>query len=322
MGLINFFLVALSMIALETRAADGKSADGKVEAQTQAKPVVPDSIYGSLEIRHHNNYFFDANGRNERQTPSSHVRLQLGYLAYQDRVDIYSTIGAYKLPKTLEVKQKKPEVGVDITLLKHSPFQIVQYTLFKVSGNDFDDGDTIPFVTRLPEFGIHEGSELTIGLMPSVIHRYPTSQGIVRFKFSTDVSSFLYSEDSWVNIEDQSVSLVAKADDRSQIRDSVPRYHSVNQLSGGIKFSNPLEIDLAAYYDSLFAPQYFWNEDHLAYHYVVDRVSRYRLRLKYELSDQISIINDFSTYYRDFFGSQLREEEPTYKNLLRLSILL
>ena len=153
----------------------------QIAAQKQL-PIeqVPSNFYGSVEMRHHVNTYFDEEGYRGKQEPSTHFRFQAGVQLYNSNLDLYGTIGVYKKPQTQQIIQRRPQIALDMHLLRTPTFQLLQYNIIQVPfSNEEQEIESEKVVTDATD----AGTVYTTGLAPTVSHITMAGDSMFKFKF-------------------------------------------------------------------------------------------------------------------------------------------
>jgi hypothetical protein len=104
--------------------------------------------------------------------------------------------------------------------------------------------------------------------------------------------------------------------------------HYQGEALGGLSFTpaylHGFKGEVTAHYLSKFDPVYTREEDgRVDYHYGAERYSFFRLRLHYDLTDRVSLADDFYDFHDGFFASDRRGDlNWRYRNIARLTCRL
>jgi len=299
----------------------------QVSSQKRGESPLGGNWYGAVELRHHINTYYDADGFLARQSPFVHARLQLGAQFYSGFIDAYTTLGVYKAPDTQQVLQRRPEIAVDVYPLKNEYVTIQQYNIAQ-----------LPYRETRPDPESEEthayGTVYTFGLAPSV--KYPLRFGGLRvdMKLGLDGWTRLYSQPQYTDSYERQdldeeegdgrLGLAEGEVDEEPIEDSALHYRTL--ATSGFAFaldSAPsFTTELTANYQSRFEPVYTRTEDGTDHHYGADRYSYYKARINYAISDRLSFSNDFYHFFEGAFDAKRRGEERRYRNMARITCRL
>ena len=281
--------------------------------------------YGTLELRHHVNTYYDKDDYLAGQEPSVHARMKLGARFYGGAIDAYGTLGVYKRPRTQVVYQRRPELELDFYPLRLGSFTLLQYNLIKLPFSSKDSvlaEDTGRDVT----VDTSEGTVYEFGIAPIVRWTHPTAYGDVRLMAVTDNWTKLYSRPQYTSdytedYEEREFGLGPEATaEEEPIEDYAPHYFSHVMVASGFRSNYwPLYAEISGNHVSKFQPKYKANEGKKDYDYGAERHSYYKMRVRYEIDSRWSVTNDFYQYFGGLFASQRRQAERRFRNIARLS---
>lgn len=286
--------------------------------------------YGTAEVRHHINTYYDQEGYYARQEPSTHVRLQLGAQFYDGMVDAYATLGVFKIPETQEIMQRRPEVAVDLYPYRNEYFTLTQYNLLQlpvkaqstVPMNEDDRAETL----------LDDSASYTFGLAPTGHLPFQAIQAKFDVQLGLDGWTRLYSRRQYTtdvrpadDEEDDDLALTTAPEEQAPLEDTAMHYRS--QAFGGIGLSpvnmRDLSTNVSAHYQSRFDPRYERDEEgSVDYKYGVTRYSYYKIRLRYEINDRLAVTNDFYNFFDGAFQGKREGEDRRFRNIARLSCKL
>ncbi len=279
--------------------------------------------YGSVELRHHLSAYYNETAQ-ESQEPSAHFRGQLGFSLYDGFVDTYATFGFIKTPKTQQITQRRPELALDVYPLRHENLVIRQYNLVKFPG------DSVIPEGREDDDALRDGSIYLVGLSSLFKAPFLTALGDIEGVFGVDGWTKFYGNKQYLEEDEDSqeryrYGLTGEAQFEEPIEDYANRYYGLQMT--GVKFKPNFlartEIGTNAYYETLFYPVYETSGENVrSYHYGVERTSFYRLRLKYSVSEKVSLINDFYQFFDDFFASKRTGDDRRIRNVARVIVRL
>ncbi len=292
-------------------------------AATQKAAEPPAKGYGSVEVRHHTNTYYDNQGLYNRQEPSVHTRMQLGAQMYEGRVDFYGTLGVYKRPLTQQIQQRKPELALDFYPLKSDLMTLLVYNIvqFPVRNPDYMHDEE-----REEEHG--DGTTYIFGISPTMRFRSVMQVPKIDLKFGMDGWTKMYSRKQYTGeyiVDDEGDGRgSALTSNEEEIEDTAMHY----KLQGfaGASFNllaiKDVLLEVTSHYQSDFRPVYERIEDDVEYHYGATRFSFFKARLNWDLNPRVSLANDFYQYYEGFFDEKRAGIERRFRNVARLTCKL
>lgn len=291
---------------------------------TKTTPALPDHsiYYSSFEIRHHLNSYYKDQKNLSHKSPSVHLRSQFGSTLYEGHLDLYATIGLYKETETQTFKYRRPQFEVDLYPLKNKSFIIRQYNIFKIGLKNSDH------VSNDEEFedSINDTS-YTVGVDARAYYTINEQGSTLQFKIGNNLWSKLYDRPRYIqdeldeDPERDDLALVGEIDTELSQEDYVSRIWNTHNVTMSYRnsYMKKLSTDISAYYRHFFYPEYQSTENHLKYKYIVDRTSYLRLRVKFDLTEHLSFINDFYQFHDSLFQGLKVGSERRYRNITRLS---
>jgi hypothetical protein len=322
--LLAAFVVAFAPSALAQVQAAKKATAG----------VLGGNWYGSVEVRHHANAYYDEGGAYERVDPSMHVRAQFGAQFYEGMVDAYATLGVFKETQTQQILQRQPEIAVDLYPVKNEHVQILQYNFVQLP---VKESNTSKKQTEEELADAYNPSTVyTVGLAPTL--KLPTTYNGTRIELKTGADGWtrLYSRRQYVEGQDQ----LAYEDDEARsddhlalnapqeeepIEDYAPHYQA-QEFAGVVvspAFARSFTAEASGHYHTRFTPVYTPSETGgTDYEYAVHRYSYARVRMKYDLTERLAVTNDFYSYKEGLFAGDRKGTERRYRNVLRMSCRL
>lgn len=308
-------------------------AFAQVQAAKKADPgALGGKWYGSVEVRHHANVYYDESGYYERLDPAVHARLQLGAQFYEGMVDAYTTLGVFKETESQQVLQRQPEVALDLYPVKNDYFQLLQYNFVQLPVRRSNTSDK-PTEEDSSE-AYNPATVYTVGLAPTVKFPVVSSGTRIEFKAGVDGWTRLYSRKQYVEgeqiLDDEDepsrFGLNAPAgEDQEPIEDRAMHYQGQGLAGIGLSpaFARSFNAETTGHYHSRWTPRYSYNDrGGTDYEYGVDRYSYYRVRLKLDLNERLALTNDFYHFHQGLFEAERKGEERRYRNILRLSCRL
>ncbi len=297
-----------------------------VKATKRSDEPTGNAGYATVELRHHMNTYYSTDGFYERQEPSVHARFQVGAKLYSGLLDVYATLGAYKMPGTQQVLQRRPEIGIDLRPIRHENFELLQYTLIQ-----------LPYRETKPDPETQEGGEMgtvvLLGVAPLI--RMPIAGAGARWepKLGGDLWTRLFSrrqytgdyrQDGQGYDEDEEGHLsLTDGTVQEPIEDTALHYRSL--VTTGVTMS-PLALpelatELTANHFSKFEPRYTLDdEQRVTQDYAAERYSYVRWRLQFQLSERWSMTNEFYAFYDDAFqGKRTGPVDRRYRNVARVT---
>lgn len=286
--------------------------------KTESAPMA--KAYGSLELRHHNNTFYDENGVYNRQEPSMHARVQLGMQLYEGRFDFYTTLGTYKRPMTQQILQRKPELALDMYPIKSDILTLLVYNIvqFPVRNPDYQVDDE--------RENLGDGTIYIFGASPTLKFRSVMQVPRIDLKIGADGWTKLYSRKQYTGInamdedEDGHGAALTGAENE-EIEDTAMHYklQSFAGMAFNVSSFRTVDFELTTHYQSDFQPVYEKTEDSIDYHYGVSRFSFVKARLNWDITPRVSFANDFYTYYEGLMDEKRSGNERRIRNVARIT---
>lgn len=287
-------------------------------------------LYGSVDLRHQINSYYDELGEQRKQDPALHARYQLGIQLYHGKLDIYGTTGIIKHPQTRQIIQRRPQFAMDIHWLNHQHFTLTQFNIIHLPFNSSSKPDGVdPRFEDLEDFDLSPpDSDHTIyvlGLQPVAKTKIKLSDLDVPIRFGANLSSSFYSRPQYTKVritkEHSPWSLTDKQQEETEeIEDFAAPLHG--KVFFGLEFRNPsykqAKVQITAYTDHKYAPEYWKNINGVSYRYKVMRNSYYKVRCSIDLSSRTKLINDFYQFYKDIFATRQTYPYRRYRNIARL----
>jgi hypothetical protein len=284
--------------------------------------------YGTLELRHHINTFYDKQGYYHHQEPSLHARVQAGAQFYSGMVDAYLTFGVYKLPQTQQVLQRRPELALDFYPVRTTYFTLLQYNLIQMPYDQTQQDPESDEDTKT-------GTVYTLGVAPT--GRLPFNAGSTKIELKAGLDGWtrLYSRQQYVEgqelgAEDEGDESRLGLDDAAEepaepIEDYALHYRHEAMAGFSVQpgFLPGLTGEATTNYHSSYDPVYTRNEETgaVSYDYGVERHSYYRIRLAYAVTDRITIMNDFYNFFDGFYAGKregVEREDRRFRNIARV----
>jgi len=312
-------------------------SQSKVASTKKSDAPAETILFGSVELRHQVNSFYDRDGFLLRQEPSAQMRTQIGARLYDRLADLYVTLGAYKVPQTQQILPRRPEIGLDLWPFNGETFSMLFYNVFQPpfrsaedAPADRDQGD----MDDVRSGGL-DGGILTTGLAPSVRQLVPVGSGRLILRAGSDVWTRMYSRKQYLsdrqpNDESPRFSLTGRSSETDETGDGAAMtdredyaLHYATQyfatVGVGQSWLPQLTGEIGGYYDTRYLPVYAISEDGSSYRYTADRFSHVRVRLQYALTDRATLSNEFYQYQSGLFAAQRYDGDRRYRNLLRLN---
>lgn len=327
---IKIMIGLFTLLAMKAFGEPKEDKLGLTLKQPTSETAFPAHVYGTVELRHHINTYYDKQDYRTRQDPSFHARIKLGASFRQGFIDAYTTLGVIKGPQSQQLVQRRPEFEIDLYPLAIDYVQVVQYHLVELpfSNTEFADEDSPD-----PE---SEGTAYSIGVAPSVSLPVSLARSRLSWKAGVDVWTKLYSkpqyrghneneireDDHFAAAPEESTNEAGNADSQRR-QDPALRYYSLYMLGVAIEpsFLNQLNFEASLFYDNRFVPNYV-SEDSDEYRYKPVRSSYYRLRAKFVITERTSVINDFYHFHEGFFEAKRRDDHRRFRNIARISYQL
>lgn len=283
--------------------------------------------YGTAEMRHHLNTYYDDLGRYQRQEPTLQVRLQAGARFYDGAVDAYTTLGVYKMAQTQQVLQRRPELGLDFHLLKNEYFDIIQYNLMQ-----------LPYRQTVVDPETQEGGEMgtvaLLGFSPSAKLPLAGLGAKWELKAGTDGWTKVFSRKQYTGIthdddelDEGHLALAEGEGTEAPIEDTSMHYRLVATagITGAPAALPQLVSEISGNHYTKFDPRYTRDEPEgpVSVDYGAERISYYRWRLQYQVSDRWSITNDFYEFFAGMFEARRTGlADRRFRNVARVSCKL
>lgn len=286
--------------------------------------------YGTAEMRHHLNTYYEPNGTYQRQEPSLHVRLQAGGQFYDGAVDTYVTLGVYKMASTQQILQRRPEWGLDFHLLKNEWFDVLQYNLIQMPYRQ-------TAVDPETQEGGESGTVTMIGFAPSA--KLPLAGWGAKWELKAggDTWTKVFSQRQYTDTYRESdrdydesehgVFSLTDGSAQEPIEDTAMHYRLVGSagITAAANALPTLVTEFSGNHYTKFDPRYTREVagGSVDYKYGAERISYYRWRLQYQVSDRWSITNDFYEFYEGFFEARrVGIVDRRFRNVARVSCKL
>jgi hypothetical protein len=292
--------------------------------------------YGTVELRHHINTYYQPDGGYGHEEPSLHARLQVGAQMYDGMVDAYATLGVFKIPETQEVMQRQPELSLDLYPYRNQYFTLLQYNLLRMP---VKSSATVTAPDDEEKEQATESTMLLFGVAP--VARLPLDFEHARVELKTGVDGWtrLYSRRQYttttpVPMDDPDDDHFSLTDEGAPttvgggepIEDYAMHYDLEGMTGFGVSpaFARGLLFEGTVHHHSRFEPRYYRDEadQSVSYDYAVERYSFYRIRLRYDLTDRLSIANDFYHFHDGFFAENRKGEDRRFRNVARVTCKL
>lgn len=304
-------------ITLEQRSIDGS--------------IFPEALYGSVEMRHHVNTYYDRDDFRTLQQPAMHARAKVGMTFRGGLIDAHATAGIIKGAETQKFYRRRGELEVDVYPWRSRYGQLIQYNLVQLPSDD-DPFSREENISR-------QGLAYTLGAAPTL--RWPAVAGgwELAAKAGVDVWTRLYSKTQYrgqaEDQEERDERFALQNPERNsneepepRVEDTAQRYYSQYMLGAAVSpwFLPQFEFEPGVFYDVYLVPEYAdpapGEEYSRDYTYVSERNSFYRLRASLILSERTRLINDFYHYHEGFFASRRRGDARRFRNVARISYRL
>ncbi len=313
-------ILAISVLLTQCFLSTGAFAQ---VASTQKTAEPPAKGYGSVEVRHHLNTYYDNQGFYNRQEPSLHTRLQLGAQMYEGRVDFYGTLGVYKRPDTQQIQQRKPELALDFYPMKSDLLTLLVYNIvqFPVRNPDYRHDEE-----REEAHG--DGTTYIFGMAPTMRFRSVVQAPKIDLKVGLDGWTKMYSRKQYTgeySVDDEGDGhSAALTTNEEEIEDTAMHYKLQGFAGGSISMAavKDVMLEITTHYQSDFRPVYERIEGDVEYHYGATRFSFMKARLNWDLSPRVSVANDFYQYYEGLFDDKRAGIERRFRNVARLTCKL
>ena len=330
----RFALFLAAALGSSSAWGQAQSAAPPVQSSKTAKRdesgLLGGKWYGTAEIRHHLNTYYDDHGTYQRQEPSMHVRLQTGAQFYEGIVDAYATLGVYKMSDTQQILQRRPELGLDFHIVKNDWFDVIEYNLVQMPYRETavdpetDEGGEMGTVAmlgfapaaKLPLSGLGAKWELKVG-----------EDGWTKVYSKRQYTGSYRETDRDYDQNGHGGLSLTDGSSQTPIEDTAMHYRLVS-AAGVTAAANALPAlvtEVSVNHYTKFDPRYSreGSNGSVDYKYGTDRISYYRWRLQYQVSDRWSITNDFYQFYEEFFAARrIGLEDRRFRNVARVSCKL
>lgn len=287
------------------------------------------SWYATLEFRHHLNTYYDGEDYLGKREPSAHARLQVGTTLYDGLLDTYATLGVFKVPRTQQVFQRRPQLAADLYPVRHPNFTLLQYNLIQLPFNEAEQDPEADATKN------DAGTIYTVGVTPSA--RWSVDAGTTRFVFRGGLDGWtkMYSRaqktTNFTREEDDSrLGLSSSPTDEQpaepfEVEDYAQHYST--QAVVGVAWeqllNGEMETGLTANYRTDYLPFYEVGPATNDYKYTADRYSFYKWRLKVRITDRLSFVNDFYHFHDGLFAAKRQgEDSRRFRNIARIQCKL
>ncbi len=309
-------------------------AQGQVQATKKATPgPAGGNWYGSIEVRHHANAYYDQSGDYARLDPSMHVRAQFGAQFYDGLVDTYATLGVFKETETQQVLQRQPEIAVDLYPLKNDYVKILQYNFVQLPVRQSNTSQKQVEEESVDEY--NPSTVYTVGLAPTFKLPVNYNGTKIELKLGGDGWTRLYSRRQYIEGEshrdeadddDDRLALNTPSESGDEPIEDYATHYQAQEFAGVVlspAVARSFTAEATAHYHSRFTPIYTRSESGgTDYEYGVDRYSYARVRLKFDLTDRLALTNDFYAYHEGLFDGDRKGDDRRYRNVLRMSCRL
>lgn len=307
-------------------------ASPSIKSTKQESLPIPGKWYGAVELRHHVSTYYDDDGAYAHQTPSLHARAQLGAQFYDGVVDLYGTFGAYKLAGTQQVLQRRPEVALDLHLVRSDYVTLLQYNVVQLP---FEQREPDP---DAPDDVLDAGSVYSVGAALTL--KAPMHLGSTKLEpqLGFDGWTRLYSRKQYTSeytehrdgFDEGRLGLKENgeanqdANHQGEIEDSALHYDQQVMLGFAVTpgILPQSQIELSGNHHSKFAPRYDAYASGADYTYGVDRYSYVRFRISYDINERLSLANDFYDFKAGLFAEERKGEDRRYRNIARITCRL
>ena len=181
---------------------------------------------------------------------------------------------------------------------------------------------------RIDISDVPDATELTVGVAP--VGKYPINynDSSIEFKIGADLATKMYDRPQYISPEEGYSQVYAglnlKGTDEELIEDHAQRIYT--QLFASVEISpsylKDAALETGVFFDRRFIPRYSVENEKLTYDYEPQQTSHYRIRLSYDVTNRISIINDFYHYFDGSFDNEANNDDRRYRNILRFSTSL
>ncbi len=271
-------------------------------------PSVDVKPYTLMALSQEASAFFDKEGKKVvDEKPNQFVTARLGIKSYREQVDIYAAFGAVKEKGSQVVAQRRSEVGMDFFYVKTFDYYLKQTHLFllpfQMQDSFYQEQNLDGSVNEIYQI---DGTVFVLGLEPGVTANF---DGMF-VELGGYTRTYFFSREQLISTDQNEYDdYAAKIDFEQHIEASYrPR-----------AFPRAL-LKMKVAYQSVFRPIYDEREivKRPSYHYGALRSSYYTLAFAYQISDKISIIDDFYHLHQGFFAQKNYGLKRRYFNTLRV----
>ena len=181
-----------STVVIAAGESSDRNRQPEVAVKKARKSTSAINWYATTEFRHHINTYYEPDNYLGGQEPSGHARLQIGSTFYEGFLDAYGTIGVFKEPRTQRVRQRRPEVALDVYPYRNQNYSVLQYNLIQLP---FDDSNNDPESDAVPW---QSGTIYTVGLAPTARYFFPVGSTRLTVRGGIDGWTKLYSRTQYV----------------------------------------------------------------------------------------------------------------------------
>lgn len=291
-------------------------------------------LYGLFELRHHASDYFSEKGERLKREPSLHGGLKLGARVYGDKVDINAAFGAVKIPATQAIYQERPELSVEVSVLRGSNLNLLWYNRLQFpvaeaqrDPTEFGDND---LYNQDAKRGI-DASVFTVGLAPSLKTEWRMFGGKYAAHIGADGWTRVYSKPLYIDESNESGASGAALVEEGELpvekrfEDRAMRYVHQEGVSLAYvpSFMPWSSVGVGAYSESRYIPQYFRDDvGGWDYSYRPERISFWHFRLSFDLSQTWSLQDEVYVYREGFFAKNRVDENQRFKNIVKIAAKL
>ena len=303
-GFLLFFLLVGN--------AYGENTESVLPIQkSQNQKIAPSSYYASIDLTHLNNSYVDIGDGIYRDEPSVHARLRAGMRLYDNKLDLFVLGGVIKVPKTQKLIGRRTQIELDYFPFLNEYGYLVHYQQVKLpsSEDEYDPDNSIPQ---------KQGVIYKTGASPVAMYPISNDYGLTKLSAGVDFWTFLYSRRQYIESDEdmQPISLDEAEASPLQVRYMAGFEFKPNYLK-------ELKVKGMVYLADDHLPSYFEEEGRMVYRYKKDRFSFYRIQASFQISEKVSISNDFYHFHEGFFEARRNSnEKKTYRNIARIKCLL
>ena len=279
------------------------------------------NLFGSINVTHYTDTYYDRDNFLLCQTPAIHIQGGLGANLYRGKLNIFASFGVIKLPQTLKLIEKRPEIMARYLPLSGEHGEILFYGALMLP---FSEGD----IDQENSVAEKQGTIFIPGIAP--LFKSSIDQSFVKWTFFTGVEGYtkMYSRRQYINEKDEFDSsdkyfLTAYENGEAKEDTILPFYSKVKM---GVEISpiwkDQVFLETSATIFQAQKPKYKYEGEQVQYSYSREINSYFKFRIKLIPMERFSLANDFYAYHGGLFEKRMYGDLPRYRNMLHLDYIL